>query len=201
MHAPLATKVSRPPFKPKTVGEALYWSYANLAMAYASGRHNEPDYQQIDFIVRNKTYYGLLRGSLRMGSFFMDEKCKIGANACCYCKSGDFLSLDHLIPQFSGRTHSADNLVLACRSCNSSKGKIDFLAWTVKQGRFPPLHTLRRYLKLAVIYCVEHDLMTIELVTVEKVAPTLPMALSHLPYDYPTPLELFGSSNEEKPDA
>lgn len=187
MPLPRPLKPSRPAFQPKAVGEALYWSYANLAMAYASGRHKKPDYQQVDFIVRNKTYHGLLRGTLRMGSFFMDEKCKIGSNVCCYCGSENFLSLDHLIPQFSGGAHSADNLVLACRSCNSSKGKTDFLAWMAKKNRFPPLHTLRRYLKLAVIYCVENDLMSVELDAVKEVSPTPPLALFLLPFDFPEP--------------
>ena len=39
---------------PKTVGESLYWSYASLAMAFTGDRHQEPTYQQIDYIVRNK---------------------------------------------------------------------------------------------------------------------------------------------------
>jgi len=42
---------------PRTVRESLYWSYANLAMAFTGGRHDESTYQQIDYIVRNKLYY------------------------------------------------------------------------------------------------------------------------------------------------
>lgn len=37
--------------------------------------------------------------------------------------------VDHIIPQFRGGETKLDNLVLACRSCNRSKGiKIDGLA-------------------------------------------------------------------------
>jgi hypothetical protein len=69
---------------PRTVAESLYWSYANLAMAFAASRHGEPKYQQIDYIVRSKTYYGLLRGNLQLGSLLKDEKEKIAASgACC----------------------------------------------------------------------------------------------------------------------
>jgi HNH endonuclease len=149
---------------PRTIGESLYWSYANLAMAFASFAHNKPEYQQADYIVRNKLYYGLLRGKLKLGSFLKDEKLKIAlSDACCYCFSELDLSLDHLIPQFKGGKHSADNLVVACRSCNSSKKALDFLEWMAKKGEWPCLWLLRRYLKLAMRYCIENELMDIVL--------------------------------------
>src|SRR5262249_54860385 len=104
----------------------------------------------------SKTYYGLLRGNLQLGSLLKDEKEKIAASgACCYCGSALDLPLDHLIPQFKGGEHSADNLVVACRSCNSSKKALDLLEWMAKRGEFPPLRLLRRYLKLAIRYCIE----------------------------------------------
>ena len=189
---PLPTKRARPPVTPSTIGEALYWSYANLAMAHAYKRHTEATYQQTDYIVRNKTYHGLLKGTLRIGSFLKDEKSKIAAQACCYCGSDAFLSLDHLIPQFSGGAHSADNLVVACRSCNSSKGKRDFLNWMATRGQFPPLKPLRRYLKLVVHYCVEHNIMAVPLDAVSTITPPIPFSLSLLPYSYPAPLVLRG---------
>lgn len=145
---------------PRTVGESLYWSYANLAMAIASFQHDEPEYQQTDYIVRNKIYYGLLRGTLKLGSFLKDERLKLAfSDSCCYCRSQLDLTLDHLIPQFKGGKHSSDNLVVACRSCNSSKKALDFLEWMAKKGKFPRLGLLRRYLKLAIAYCTENELM------------------------------------------
>lgn len=42
--------------------------------------------------------------------------------ACVYCGSQLSLSLDHVIPQSRGGAHTLDNLVTACRRCNSSKG-------------------------------------------------------------------------------
>lgn len=45
---------------------------------------------------------------------------------CVYCGSkeskANALTLDHVIPQSKGGTHDFDNLVTACRSCNSRKG-------------------------------------------------------------------------------
>lgn len=194
MNTPLPSKRARPIVAPKTVGEALYWSYANMAMAHAYKRHTEATYQQTDYIVRNRLYHGLLKGTMQVGSFLKDEKSKIAAQVCCYCGSDSFLSLDHLIPQFSGGAHSADNLVVACRSCNSSKGKRDFLDWMAARGQFPPLKPLRRYLKLAVHYCAERDILAVPLEAVGTFTPPIPFSLSSLPYIYPEPHVLRPSS-------
>ena len=207
--------------KPTTIGESLYWSYANLAMAFSSARHSQATYQQIDFIVRNKIYYQLLRGSIHIGSFVIDEKAKIrNSDICCYCGGESDLTLDHLIPQFKGGRHSADNLVVACRSCNSSKKALDLLEWMDKRDEFPPLHLLRRYLKLAIAYCVEHDLMHAVLEPREgasprppslfdgipsdgasencgRVASALPFALELVPYTFPEPGDMCGKTNSQ----
>jgi 5-methylcytosine-specific restriction endonuclease McrA len=43
-------------------------------------------------------------------------------HTCQYCGSKDFLTMDHVIPKSrQGRT-SWDNLVTACKYCNSKKG-------------------------------------------------------------------------------
>jgi hypothetical protein len=206
---------------PGTVGESLYWSYANLAMAFSSGRHGQATYQQIDFIVRNSNYYGLLRGTRRIGSFIIDEKAKIRrSDVCCYCDGESDLTLDHLIPQYKGGKHSADNLVVACRFCNSSKKALDLLEWMDKRDEFPPLFLLRRYLKLAIAYCVDHTLMHGVLEPREgacprppslfddftadeasayrsRVMPVLPFALELIPYTFPEPGELWGEIDSQ----
>ena len=205
---------------PRTVGESLYWSYANLAMAFASMRHDKSEYQQVDYIVRNKIYYGLLRGTAKLGSFLIDEKLKVASSdACCYCGSQADLTLDHLIPQIKGGKHSADNLVVACRSCNSSKKALDLLEWMAKKDEFPCFWLLRRYLKLAITYCIENELMDTKLEPAatessnqaslfddletesglnlrEAVISSLPFAIELVPYIFPGPREFRAWENE-----
>lgn len=41
---------------------------------------------------------------------------------CQYCASRRFLSIDHIIPESQGGTLDKQNLVTACKSCNSIKG-------------------------------------------------------------------------------
>lgn len=173
---------------PSTIGESLYWSYAQMAMAFASARHGEPTYQQTDYIVRSKTYYGLLRGRLKLGTLFKDEREKItSAGHCAYCGRTENLSIDHLIPRLHGGEDGADNLVTACRSCNSSKGARDLLEWAGSRGELPTLVLLRRYLKLAIRYCLRNDLMDVPLIAAGALNPPLPFALAALPHSLPPP--------------
>lgn len=176
---------------PTTVGESLYWGYAQMAMAFASARHDSPTYQQNDFIVRNKTYHGLLRGKLQVGSLYRDEREKLfSAGVCVYCGAADASTLDHLIPRLRGGEDAADNLVAACRSCNSSKGGRDVLEWATARGELPTLVVLRRYLKLAIRYCVRRGVMGVQLTEVPGLDPPLPFALALVPHELPQPAKL-----------
>ena len=75
-----------------------------------------------------------------------DERRKLSGR-CMYCGRAAE-SMDHLIPRLRGGPDSADNLIPACRQCNSSKGGRDVLLWAASKGFFP-LPVIRRYLVLA----------------------------------------------------
>lgn len=48
---------------------------------------------------------------------------------CAYCFSVCTPTLDHIVPVSKGGPHAADNVVPACRPCNSSKGAKELAAW------------------------------------------------------------------------
>lgn len=50
------------------------------------------------------------------------EVLKRDHHACQYCGSTKHLTLDHVLPKSRGGSHSWDNVVTACMSCNSRKG-------------------------------------------------------------------------------
>jgi hypothetical protein len=106
--------------------------------------------------------------------------------ACCYCGSLGPLAADHLIPTKRGGANTGDNLVWACRGCNSSKCATDVLEWLGKRGAFPPLLLLRRYLKLATEIAQEREIMQTPIAE----AGELPFALTAIPKYYPPPGEL-----------
>lgn len=59
---------------------------------------------------------------------------------CAYCgrtmKKGERLTRDHLVPVADGGTTCQSNIVPACGSCNSSKGKREWHEWFMKQPFF-----------------------------------------------------------------
>jgi len=68
-----------------------------------------------------------------LGALFGD------ARFCAYCmepfKSSADKQADHVEPLFLGGSHSMDNLVIACVSCNSSKGRKPLLQWLIAEKR------------------------------------------------------------------
>ena len=71
--------------------------------------------------------------SKRLGKLASRIKARDG-NACVYCGStaetaGSHLHLDHLVPRVAGGADTADNLVLACRSCNRAKSDDALSVW------------------------------------------------------------------------
>ena len=50
---------------------------------------------------------------------------KRDGNKCVYCSSPESLTLDHVLPRSRGGGSNWNNLVTACKTCNSKKG--DFL--------------------------------------------------------------------------
>ena len=170
-----------------TVGELLHWSYANLAMAHSAITVKAEKYGRTQFMIRSRLYKGLNKQTMSIGPLADDERLKmVLPQACCYCGSRDYLSVDHLIPTKRGGANTGDNLVWACRSCNSSKCARDALEWLVEKNQFPPILLLRRYLKLAIEMSRERNLMDAPLAE----APELPFSLSAIPQAFPQPSQL-----------
>ena len=170
-----------------TIGELLHCSYANLAMAHAAVTAKAEKYGQLQFMVRSRLYAGLNKGTMSIGPLADDERLKmVLPQACCYCGGRERLSVDHLIPTKRGGANAGDNLVRACRSCNSSKCARDALEWLAERKQFPPLLLLRRYLKLAIEMSNERNIMNTPLAE----ASDLPFALAAIPVTYPPPSQL-----------
>lgn len=175
---------------PATLGESLLWSYANLAMAHAAVAKGDQKYGRLHYIIRARLCKGLLTGTMSIGAVAEDEKLKLVLpQSCCYCGSKANLSVDHLLPRARGGIDAGQNMVWACRSCNSSKGEQDVLVWLAQRERFPPLLLLRRYLKLAVAISTEHGLLATPIDGVAKEG--LPFVLDAIPYQFPNPSQLM----------
>lgn len=57
-------------------------------------------------------------------------------HGCCfYCGESRPLTLEHVIPVCRGGRHAVGNLVLACVTCNSSKGPLLVVEWRARRPR------------------------------------------------------------------
>jgi len=170
----------------KIVKERLFWSYANLAMAHTAVDRRQEKYTTFNFMIRAKLYKGLCDGTMNVRTLFDDEKIKIlSGQKCSYCGTTKDLSLDHIFPKKFGGKDVGDNLIYACRSCNSSKGKKDLMEWMASNGQFPPLMILRRYLKLIIEFCDKENLMGISVEDLKN--QNYPFNIESVPVSFPKP--------------
>ena len=170
---------------PKNVGELVALSYANLARAHAAKSDGSTKYERKHHIIRSKLYYGLLSGKLHIRSIFDDVKwtVKEAPRCCVYCGEVEHLSLDHLIPRIRLGGDGHENLVLACRSCNSSKGSMDLMRWMSAKDSFPSIMVLRKYLKIVASVCSENEIMLTPIENLPNIE--LEFDLGCLPTKYP----------------
>lgn len=171
-----------------TIRDQIYWSYANLARAHAALEDGASRYRQLHHIIRARMFSGLKSGKMSVRSLYDDERLKMTLpQVCVYCGSANHLSLDHMIPRAHDGVDEADNLVWACRSCNSSKNKRDMLAWMAGNGKFPSIFVLRRYLKIVLSRCEKLGILDEPL---DRVAHyNLPFSLGELPTTVFPPLD------------
>lgn len=175
--------------KIETVREQIYWSYANLAMAHSAVEKNQENYDRFNFMIRARLFKGLKEGEMSIRTLFDDERIKLKTGQICnYCGSREHLSLDHIFPQKYGGKDDAENLIFACQSCNSSKGKKDLMEWMNYKGDFLPLMIIRRYLKLTFNYCEKNNLLDKNIG--ELTSLELPFKIELLPTNFPKPKEL-----------
>jgi len=175
--------------KYETVRELIYWSYANLAMAHTAVDRNQEKYGTFNYMIRAKLFKGLKEGTMNMRTIFDDEKIKLQTGQVCnYCGSDETLSLDHILAKNYVMKDNAENLIYACRSCNSSKGKRDLMEWMYKKNKFLPLMVIRRYLKLTYQYCDENQLLDKKVDELNN--KELPFKIECIPTKFPKPSTL-----------
>ncbi len=180
-----------------TVRDMIYLSYSNLAMAHTAVDKKQEKYGTINYMIRSRLFKGLKTGSMNMRTIFDDEKIKLQTGTICnYCGSTHKLSIDHIFPQKLGGQDDAENLILACRACNSSKGKKDLMEWMNFRGQFLPLMIIRRYLKLTFNYCNENGLLDKQIEELKDLQ--LPFRIDLLPINFPKPNELILNICEER---
>ncbi len=105
---------------------ATYWENPDKFRAKTSAwRRSNPDKRRAQTKVahaRRRGARAVARELLLTEAQWLELIEEFGG-CCAYCGSSSrALTRDHVIPVSKGGTHTKDNIVPACRSCNSSKG-------------------------------------------------------------------------------
>ena len=111
-----------PPGYVKTIREEILYEYAKLISrsAYGDIQHG---------FVSNQ-FKKLRDGEMTISGTMREwQREKELPHECVYCGETSKLTTEHLIPRNRGGQDCADNLVLACQSCNSSKGTKGVFEW------------------------------------------------------------------------
>ena len=111
-----------PPPYVKTIREEILYEYAKLISRSAYGS------LQRGFITDR--FKKLRDGDITISDTIREwEREQALPKECVFCGSKKELTTDHLIPSNRGGDDSADNLVLACQACNSSRGDRGIFEW------------------------------------------------------------------------
>ena len=111
-----------PPGYVRTIREEIFYEYAKLISRSAYGSLKRP------FITER--FLKLRGGEITISGTIREwEREQELPKECVYCSSMIDLTTDHLIPRSRGGDDSADNVVLACQLCNTSKGIKGVFEW------------------------------------------------------------------------
>lgn len=171
-------------------GEYLYWSYANLQMLHYAIGAGKLKYDRTCYMIRSKAYKAYTEGRWNIHDLLQLNVSKIQQNNYCwYCgkeMSPTTLTRDHVFPRIKGGDNDMNNIIMVCKTCNSSKGNMDLLRWYHDvRHEWPPLNVLIHYLKNIYLYSANNNLLDKSLEELDNLS--LPFDWRYIPTDYPQP--------------
>ncbi len=131
-----------PPGYVRTIRDEILYEYAKLISRSAFGT--------VDYAFVWNRFSALKDGSATISGTNTEWRREQELpRSCVFCGTDETLQLDHLIPRSRGGADSADNAVLSCRTCNSSRGDRGVFQW-LGLKRKEHLHRLvaGKYLKM-----------------------------------------------------
>jgi hypothetical protein len=132
-----------PPTAVRTICDLIYWQYAKI-ISESSGAGKKNYAFVMDRFKKLQAGEIEWAGSIR--EYIRERDLP---NQCIYCKSMNGLCYDHLIARSRNGPDVPDNLVLACKACNSSKGDKGVYEWYKLNRRYDiPRIAEGKYLKL-----------------------------------------------------
>lgn len=132
-----------PPNAVKTVRDLIFWQYAKIISESAGAGKRQYAFVMDRF---KKLQSGEIEWSGAIREYIREREMP---NQCIYCSSTSDLSYDHLVARNRNGPDVPDNVVMACRSCNSSKSDKGVYEWFELDRRYEvPRIVEGKYLKL-----------------------------------------------------
>jgi hypothetical protein len=132
-----------PPTAVKTIRDLIYWQYAKIISESAGAGKKQYAFVMDRF---KKLQSGEIEWSGTIREYIREREMP---NQCIYCGSTADISYDHLISRNCGGPDIPDNVVMACKGCNSSKGDKGIYKWFTLDRRYEvPRVVEGKYLKL-----------------------------------------------------
>jgi len=112
-----------PPPSIKTPREIIYYQYAKI-ISESSG------FGKTNYGMIMTKWKKLVSGEIHWSSSVREWlKEKENPKQCIYCGEEKELTVEHILPKHCGGEDIPDNVVMVCKSCNSSKGKKRLYEW------------------------------------------------------------------------
>jgi hypothetical protein len=144
-----------PPGYVKTIREEIYYEYAKLISRSAHG--------SIQYAFVADRFKKLRDSRITISNTIREwEREQELPHQCVFCNTQNNLTTDHLIPRGRGGDDSSDNLVLACKSCNSSRGDRGVFEWLGLKAK-DKLHRLVAGKYLKQLLRIHEELKTIDI--------------------------------------
>ena len=174
----------------RNFGELLYWSYANLQMLFVARKEGKLKYDRMCYMIRAKAFKAYKDGRWKIHDLFEFNIAKIRSNNFCwYCgkeMEPSELTKDHVFPRAKGGVDNLDNIIMVCKTCNSSKGKMDLFEWYEDvRKEWPPINVWVHYMKNIYLYSMENGLMEKKIEDLDKI--DLPFNWRYIPLVFPQP--------------
>lgn len=132
-----------PPPVIKSVRDLIFWQYAKIISESAGAGKTQYGFIMDRF---KKLASGQITWSTSIREYVKERE---KPDECIYCASKTNLTLDHILPRSRGGPDTADNAIMVCGSCNSSKGGRRLYEWyTLDKRNQLPRIAEGKYLKL-----------------------------------------------------
>lgn len=160
-----------PPAAIKTVREIIYWQYAKIISESSGfGKNNYG-------MIMNK-WKKLCSGEIHWSSSVREWlKEKENNENCIYCGEKKDLTIEHILPRSCGGEDIPDNVVMVCKSCNSSKGSKRLYEWRGLNAK-DNHHRIAEGKYLKYLYSLHEKRGTIEARNVKELCPDCNMQKS-----------------------